>query len=228
MYPLCSQKIANGKHTVFNELKMSQFNEEGHLMMNETKITTADPSPVGLLGLALITLIASSVKLGWTEGVTFVIPWAIFLGASAQLYAGIKDAQKNNIFGATAFLGYAFFWYSVAFVWLGQSGVFGEGMMVGDGKQLGFAYLGYLIFTAYMTFGSLRTNKVLFIIFSLIDVLFLGLTLSAFGVSPHVTHLMAGWAEFGIAMVAFYGSAATVLNGQAGKTVLPVGKPFMK
>lgn len=198
------------------------------MMNNETKITTADPSPVGLLGLALITLVASSVKLGWTEGVTFAIPWAIFLGAAAQLYAGLKDAQKNNIFGATAFLGYAFFWFAVGFVWLGQSGVFGEGMMVGDGKQLAFAYLGYLIFTLYMTVGSLRTNKVLFIIFCLIDVLFLGLTLSSFGIQPHLTHLMAGWAEFAIAMVAFYGSAATVLNGQAGKTVLPVGKAFIK
>jgi succinate-acetate transporter protein len=40
----------------------------------------ANPSPLGLLGLALVTLVASSNKLGITEGTAYIIPWAIFLG----------------------------------------------------------------------------------------------------------------------------------------------------
>ena len=48
------------------------------------KITTADPSAFGLFGFAVITLVASSQKLGITSGVSLVLPWAIFLGASAQ------------------------------------------------------------------------------------------------------------------------------------------------
>ncbi len=56
----------------------------------------------------MVTLVASSQKLGLTSGVSFIIPWAIFLGASAQLYACIQDAKKNNLFGATAFGAYAF------------------------------------------------------------------------------------------------------------------------
>ena len=49
-------------------------------MNNETKVkvVTADPSALGLFGLAIITLVASSQKLGLTNGVSLVFPWAIF------------------------------------------------------------------------------------------------------------------------------------------------------
>ena len=53
-------------------------------MSNQTtthhvKMTTADPSGIGLFGLAMVTLVASSQKLGLTDGVSLVLPWAIFL-----------------------------------------------------------------------------------------------------------------------------------------------------
>lgn len=194
---------------------------------NKVKIVTADPSALGLFGLAIITLVASSQKLGLTSGVSFVIPWAIFLGASAQLMASIHDFKHNNTFGATAFGAYAFFWYSVGFAWLIQNGVFGPTLAAAiDPKQLAFAYLGYLIFTIFMTIGAMETHKVLFIIFVLIDFLFLDLTLSTFGIAEHVTHNIAAYSELLIAVFSFYGCGAAVLNTHFGRTFLPVGKPF--
>lgn len=198
-------------------------------MANETKVkvVTADPSALGLFGLAIITLVASSQKLGITSGVSFVLPWAIFLGASAQLVACINDFKHNNTFGATAFGAYAFFWYAIGFTWLIQNGVFGAELAAAvDTKQLGFAYLGYLIFTLFMTIGAMETHKVLFIIFVLIDFLFLGLTLSSFGIMEHSTHQLAAYAELFIAIASFYGCGAAVLNAHFGRTFLPVGKPF--
>lgn len=197
--------------------------------MNTRKISVADPTSIGLFGLAIVTLVASSQKLGITEGTSLVIPWAIFLGAFAQLYASIQDAKKENLFGATAFGGYAFFWLGVAFTWAIQLGVFGENMAAtADVNQLGFAFLGYLIFTLYMTIGSLVTNKVLTIIFIFIDLLFLGLTLSTFGIAQDFMQNLAGISEFIIAMLAFYGSAANVINHQFGRIILPIGAPFIK
>lgn len=198
-------------------------------MTNETKvkIVTADPSALGLFGLAIITLVASSQKLGLTSGVSLVLPWAIFLGASAQLMASIHDFKHNNTFGATAFGAYAFFWYAMGFTWMIQNGVFGETLAASvDGKQLGFAFLGYLIFTLFMTIGAMETHKVLFTIFVLIDFLFLGLSLSSFGIMEHFSHQMAAYAELLIAIVSFYGCGAAVLNTHFGKIFLPVGKPF--
>ncbi|WP_042275024.1 acetate uptake transporter [[Clostridium] dakarense] len=194
---------------------------------NKVKIVVADPSALGLFGLAIITLVASSQKLGLTSGVSLIIPWAIFLGASAQLMACINDFKHNNTFGATAFGAYAFFWFAVGFTWLIQNGVFGAELASSiDTKQLGFAYLGYLIFTLFMTIGAMETHKVLFIIFVLIDFLFIGLTLTSFNIIPELAHQIAAYSELLIAIFSFYGCGASVLNTHFGKVFLPVGKPF--
>lgn len=191
------------------------------------KIVNSDPSSIGLFGLAMVTLVASSQKLGITQGVSFLIPWAIFLGGLAQLYACVNDSKRNNVFGSTAFGAYGFFWIAVAMGWMIQQGVFGQALVkTVDLKQLGFAFIGYLIFSIFMTIGAAETNKVLFIIFFLIDFLFIGLTLYTFGVAPEFSHKLAGISEFIIALVGFYGSAATVLNPHFGREFLPVGKPF--
>lgn len=195
--------------------------------MNERKIITADPTPLGLFGLAMVTLVASSSKLNITSGVSLIIPWALFLGATAQLIACINDFKKNNTFGATAFGGFALFWYSIAFSWLIQAGVFGAVLAEkSDPKQLGVAYIGYLIFSLYMTIGAMEVHKVLFFIFVLIDCLFIGLSFSTFGVAEHAMHPFAAYSELAIALLSFYGSAAAVLNNHFGKIFLPVGKPF--
>lgn len=189
-----------------------------------------DPSALGLFGLAMVTLVASSQKLGITSGVSYVLPWAIFLGAFAQLVAGVLDYKKGNVFGATAFCAYGFFWLSMALSWLINAGVLGETLRAGvDPRQTAFAFLGYLILTLFLTIGATQTNKVLFIVFVLIDILFLGLTVSGFvpeGGVHTLFHRMAAGAELAIAMMSFYGSGANVLNNHFGRTFLPIGAPL--
>jgi uncharacterized protein len=199
-------------------------------MNNETqnvKILNCDPSGLGLFGLAIVTLVASSQKLGITEGTSFIIPWAIFLGGFAQLFACINDSKRQNTFGTTVFGAYALFWFGVAASWMIKAGVFGANMAAGvDPKQLGFAFVGYLIFTIFMTIGSMETNKLLFVIFLLIDCLFLGLALDTFGIGGTFPHELAAYSELFVSLLSFYGCAATVLNPHFGRIFLPVGKPF--
>jgi uncharacterized protein len=193
----------------------------------QIKIQTADPSAIGLFGLAMVTLVASSQKLGLTEGVSFIIPWAFFLGGLAQLFACVQDAKHNNIFGTTAFGAFGLFWLGVGTSWLIQLGFFGEKLAANaDPKQLGIAFIGYLIFSIFMTIGAMETHKVLFLIFVCIDFLFIGLALSTFGIFHDVTHLIAAIAELMISLLSFYGSAAIVLNTHFSRVVLPIGKPF--
>ncbi len=199
--------------------------------VNEMKVTghiqelVANPSPLGLFGLAMVTLVASTNKLGITDGTAYIIPWAIFLGAAAQFVAGILDYKHNNTFGATAFCAYGFFWFAMAMSWMISSGMWGNGVAF-DVHQMGYAFLGYFVFTMIMTVGSMGANKVLFIIFFLIDLLFLGLFMSTLGWGGHAFHMLAAYAEVGISIMSFYGCAATVLNTHYGITVLPVGAPF--
>ena len=61
----------------------------------------ANPTALGLFGLAIVTFVASSQKLGITTGLSFVIVYALFLGATAQLIACILDFLHENIWGGT-------------------------------------------------------------------------------------------------------------------------------
>jgi len=191
------------------------------------KIANCDPSALGLFGLAVVTLVASSQKLGITEGTSFVIPWAIFLGGFAQLFASINDSKRQNTFGTTAFGAFALFWFAVGMSWMINTGTFGKGLAGSvDPKQLGFAFIAYLIFTIFMTIGAAETNKVLFSVFFFIIFLFIGLSLNSFDILPEFSHKLAGIAELLASLTAFYGSAAAVLNPHFGREFLPIGKPF--
>lgn len=190
------------------------------------RVEVADPAPLGLTGLAMVTLVAASVKLGWTTGLSLVIPWAIFLGGIAQLIACVYDFKKNNLFGATAFGGYGLFWLSVASAWMIKIGVFGEVLKSGvDARQLGVAFLGYLIFSLFLTVASFKTNKALIAILVLIDVLFIGLMMDSFQMGE-IWHSIAAWSELAISLLGFYAAGANLLNKMYGRTLLPLGKPI--
>jgi succinate-acetate transporter protein len=139
----------------------------------------------------------------------------------------MQDAKHNNTFGTTAFRAFGLFWLGVGTSWLIQLGVFGKALAAAtDTKQLGVAFVGYLIFSIFMTVGAMETHKVLFIIFVLIDFLFIGLSFSTLGLLPEAMHKLAAVSELLISIASFYGSAASVLNTHFGKVTLPVGKPF--
>ena len=191
------------------------------------KISVANPTGLGLFGLAMVTFVAASQKLGITTGLSFVIVYAMFLGATAQLIASILDFLHENIWGATTFGAYAFFWYAVATCWLMKMGVFGKELAAAaDVNQLGFAFLGYLIFSVFLTIGAMEVNKVIFADMVVICVLLAALSLNAFGIAAHTTHMIGAMAEMVTAIISFYAAAAVVLNTHFGKPFLPMGKPF--
>jgi len=213
----------------FRKKKTARNSSQGELHMKNittVRMPIADPSGIGLFGLAIVTFVASTQKLGWTEGLGFVLPWAILLGGFAQIYASILDAKLNNTFGATAFAAYGFFWLAVGGSWMAQAGLLGESFAAVDPKQLGVVYLGYLVFTIFMTIGALETNKVLFFIFFMINFLFLGLSLSSLGIMEHAMHEVAAWSELIVALLGLYGAGANTLNKHFGFAFLPLGKPF--
>ena len=202
--------------------------EESCPQCQNVRITGADPTAIGLFGLAIVTLVASSQKLGFTTDIALVIPWALFLGAFAQLYASVCDSKLGNTFGATAFGAYGFFWLGIALTWIIQSGVLGETLQAkADYNQLGVAFMGYLIFSLFMTYGAASIHKVLFFIFVAIDALFIGLTLEAL-LHLDFGHTIAAYAEITISLLAFYGCGASVLNTHFNRVVLPVGKALIK
>lgn len=189
-------------------------------------VVVADPTALGLFGLAIVTLVASTQKIGITTGTTMIVPWAIFLGGIAQIVAGAYDFKHNNLFGATVFSAYGFFWVAVAFGWMAQMGVFGEQMAsAADVRQLGYAFWGYLIFSVAATVAASAVHLTLFIDMCVICLLFLGLGLDTLGIGSSWSHALAAYSELIISFISFYACCATFLNKFFGKVVLPLGKP---
>lgn len=191
------------------------------------KIEVADPTTLGLFGLAMVTLVASSQKLGLTDGLSFVLPWAFFLGGVGQLIASIFDFKHNNLFGATAFSAYGLFWIAVGMSWLIKLGCFGETLAAtADGRQLGVAFLGYFILSFVLTISALKMSKAMFILMSLIVLLFISLALDALGCGAW-WHTIAAYSELAISLTTFYVLAGKYLNSYFGKVIVPQGKAFL-
>lgn len=188
--------------------------------VTETKMRLADPAALGIFGLAMATLVASSQKLGISEGTSGLLPWVFFLGGFAQLIACAGEYKRDNIFAATAFGAFGLFWLTIGMVWyLPELG------LSGDMKQLGFAFIGYLIFCIYMSYGAAAINKAFLAIFLLVDLLLIALVFNVFfGVPGYI----AGIAEILVSAASFYTAAAILFKGMTGFEVLPMGKPVLK
>ncbi len=191
----------------------------------ETKIVMADPTALGVFGLSMVTLVAGSQKMGWTSGVSSIIPWAVFLGSIAQIWASSIDFKKNNYFGATVLGAYGLFWAAVALHWFFSLGMLPEGVKV-DPKHLAFGCIGYTIFSLFIMIASFETNKVFAAILVLINVLLPSLALSIYGINEPLFKQLAAWSELGISALGFYATGAIFLNNFFGRVVLPLGKPF--
>ncbi|MCK5309585.1 MAG: acetate uptake transporter, partial [Thermoplasmata archaeon] len=147
--------------------------------VNEMKLRLADPAALGVFGLSMATLVAASHKLGLTEGTGGLLPWVIFLGAFAQIIACSVEFKRENVFAATAFGAFGLFWFAIGMVWL-----LPEMGIAASVDQLGFAFIGYLIFCLFMTYAAASINKAFFAVFFFIDFLFLFLIMQVFFGTP--------------------------------------------
>ncbi len=194
--------------------------------ITETKIVMSDPTALGVFGLAMVTFVAASAKLGWTSGVTYIIPWALFLGSAAQIWASTVDFKKNNYFGAIVLGAYGLFWVAVAMHWaisLGWLGAVGE---KADPRQLAFACIGYFIFSIFIMIAAFEANKVFAAILVLINVLLPSLALSILGINAPLFSALAAYSELGISLLGFYAAGAVFLNSFFGRVILPMGAPM--
>lgn len=194
--------------------------------ITETKIVMSDPTALGVFGLAMVTFVAASQKLGWTSGVTYLIPWALFLGSIAQIWASTIDFKKNNYFGAIVLGVYGLFWVAVSMHWAVALGWFGPVAANSDPKQLAFACFGYTIFSLFIMVAAFEANKVFAAILVLINILLPSLGLSILGINEHFFKLLAAYSELAISLLGFYAAGAVFLNSYFGRVLLPLGKPF--
>jgi succinate-acetate transporter protein len=210
---------------------MSAISSEKPAVQVVEATPAADPAPLGLAGFALTTFLLSGHNASFIPDLIWVGP-ALFYGGLAQFLAGMWEFRNRNVFGATAFSTYGGFWMGLGiFVVFAETTKFLGGFAGGDlTNSLAWFLFAFAVFNTYMLIGSTRVNVAVFGVFLTLEVTEILLVIAFFNLShgggEGWLHT-AGWVGIVTAAVAWYASAAGVLNGVAGRTVLPVGKPLM-
>jgi len=180
----------------------------------------ADPAPLGLAAFALTTFLLSAVNAGWannTSGLDW-LGYALAYGGLAQLLAGMWEFRNRNVFGSTAFSTYGAFWIGLA-LWLLLAHA------SSTDKDLGWILLAFAIFNTYMLIFSTQLNVAVFGVFLTLELTEIFLFIGAFTANSTMLKV-GGYIGVITALVAWYTSAAGVINGMKGRAVVPVGKPL--
>jgi succinate-acetate transporter protein len=177
----------------------------------------ANPAPLGLFAFASTTWLLSLVNAGFysASSMSLVLGMALAFGGAAQVLAGILAYVRGNTFATLAFVSYGSFWLSfVAYLH-----AFGGGALPGF---VGWYLFIWGVFTFYMWIASFRHSTALQLVFLTLWVTFFLLALSELQELPGL-HRLGGFCGLACAALAAYLSAAEIINGDYGRTILPVG-----
>jgi succinate-acetate transporter protein len=177
----------------------------------------ANPAPLGLMGFGMTTVLLNLHNAGLFTLGSMILAMGIFYGGIAQVIAGIMEFKKGNTFGMTAFCSFGMFWLSLVFLLLApQLGWW----TVADTQAAMASYLFiWGIFTLGMFFGTLKSNRVLQLIFISLTILFFLLALGQYNATVHT---IAGFEGIICGSSAIYLAFAEIVNEANGRTVLPV------
>jgi uncharacterized protein len=181
----------------------------------------ADPAPLGLAAFALTTFLLSAVNAGWAKNTSGAdwLGYAIAYGGLCQLLAGMWEFKNKNVFGATAFSTYGGFW-----IGLGLWAILAHAPA--GTKDVGWILLAFAIFNTYMLIFASQLNLAVFLVFLTLELTEIFLFWGILGGNSTLVKV-GGVVGIVTAFVAWYTSAAGVINGmKGGRQVLPVGGPL--
>lgn len=179
--------------------------------------TVANPSPLGLLGFGMTTILLNLHNAGIIPLSIVIVAMGFALGGAAQIIAGIMEFKKNNTFGATAFTAYGFFWWSLILIWINPF----NGIEAADEISMGYYLLLWGIFTLFMFIGTLKHNRATQVVFLSLTVLFFLLSIGDF-TGIHSIKTAAGYVGIFCGASAIYNSMAQIINNEYKKIVMPL------
>ena len=185
--------------------------------MAEEKLANPGALGLGAFALTTFTLNVVNADLISKDNLGMVLPLGLFYGGLAQFVAGMWDVKRGDIFGATCFTSFGAFWMVLALmIILKDNGVIApvprEGMAV--------LFIAWGFFTAFATVASFRVAKGVMLVFVTLTLLFF---LLAIGEWSTTMHKVAGYEGIVCAFIAWYCSAAILINTMYGREVLPMG-----
>ncbi|MCA1797332.1 MAG: acetate uptake transporter [Desulfuromonadaceae bacterium] len=180
--------------------------------------TTANPVPLGLIGLGMSILLLNFHFAGFIPMDAMIVGMGTFCGGVEQVMVGIMAWKKNNIFAATTFSSLGLFWLSLVAIILSPS----LGMGKASPAAMGFYLSIWALFTAGIFLASFRRSRAIRVVFGLLLTFFILLAAGHASSSPILIHI-AGYAGILSGISAIYTGLAHVMNELFHKTLLPLG-----
>lgn len=190
-------------------------------MSNSSSI--ADPLPLGLAGFATATITISLINAGLTPAnvANVIISPALWFGGIGEVLAAMWCFKKSDVFGATVFASYGFFWISLAYMLLLEANKIINFQQNGS-IALGLFLLGWTIFSVIAWIGSVYTNNVVLFLMTFLALTFILLDVGAFS-GAIIFSRIGGYTGIISALSGFYGLAACIVNSLLNREVIPIG-----
>ncbi len=185
----------------------------------------ADPTPLGLIGLAMGCAALLPIAFGAKVGVSGLVTAAVFcvlFGGGCQLIAGLVNLANNNLLGGTLFAAFAFNWALNGWaLWSIAHGVVPDHQIVLATEAASLALF------VPLTYAFGFHSGLLFAFLLDIDVLY-------------ALKLLAGYAQLGgtripialctlaLGVIALWIALAMLVNPVAGRRVFPMPGPLFR
>ena len=185
----------------------------------------ADPTPMGLLGLAIGCAALTPIAFGKSltpAGLETAAVFCVLFGAGCQFLAGLLNLVNRNLYGGTLFLTFAFNWVYNGWVLHALA----RGVAADSGVVFA-TEVAFLVVFVLITWGFGYYSSLLFIFLLDIDLIY------AFKVAAHllkttVFALPIALLTVGLAALSLWIAFALLLNPVTGRRVFPLGGPLFR
>jgi succinate-acetate transporter protein len=192
-----------------------------------------EPTPLGLLGLAIGCASLVPIAFGWFPADPTKIPmmlrtaawFCLLFGAGCQFLSGTMALANKNTLGGTLLTTFSFNWVMNWFV-LDQAS---QGKVV-DPTVIVAVDVAFLVVFAVLTFAFAFVSKLLVVFLLDVDLLFV-LRVARHFAAPGAQGALGvgvGLATIALAGLALYLALATLLAHAAGRVILPLGGPLLR
>ncbi|MFI5180914.1 MAG: hypothetical protein ACHQPI_05955 [Thermoanaerobaculia bacterium] len=185
----------------------------------------ADPTPMGLLGLAIGCAALTPIAFGLSltpSGLETAAVFCLLFGASCQFFAGLLNLFNRNLYGGTLFLTFAFNWIFNA--WVLHALAHGT---AADGGIVFATEVAFLVIFVLITWGFGYFSSVLFLFLLDIDLIY------ACKVAAHLLRttffqIPIALLTIGLGALSLWIAFALLLNPVAGRRLFPLGAPLFR
>ena len=185
----------------------------------------ADPTPMGLLGLAIGCAALTPIAFGKSltpAGLETAAIFCLLFGAGCQLFAGLLNLVNRNLYGGTLFLTFAFNW--VVNAWALHSLAKG---FIPDPTVIFATEVCFLVIFVLISWGFGHFSSLLFLFLLDIDLLYV-LKVAGHILDTRAFAIPIALLTVGLAALSLWIAFALLLNPVTGRRVFTLGTPVFR